>query len=343
MRVDGDEAFERLREAVEARSAQPRQRNDAIRLEPTAPREPHVAVVELGHGRGRDDVDPALFEERFDRRARGRAEELERLLLGRDDRELDALDAVGSEPPRGHEHELVERERPDGAPGSGEDDAADVTGGELVEERPDPIRVGRPAKRQRARDRLRRLGADRDQQRVVRHRADRRLGLAAAGVHALERAENEGRAGGRCQGSELEALRLAQLERLGDGQRPVPEVRLGPDQLDVEPLLCERIQCENGLECRHTAAGYQDLPGHRPWSVRRPAGPLIRSGPRTGCGFSADLGRRDATSAPRRQHRSRRRRRRRASRRAASRRRCAGSRASSRTSARRRRRTALRR
>ena len=48
VRVDRDEAVERLRQPVEARAAQPRQRDDAVGLDPALGHEPQLAVRELG-------------------------------------------------------------------------------------------------------------------------------------------------------------------------------------------------------------------------------------------------------------------------------------------------------
>ena len=50
-------------------------------------------------------------------------------------------------------------------------------------------------------------------------------------------------------------------ERLEHGERPVPELRLGRDQLDRDPLLGEVAERENSLERRDPAAG-DDYAGH---------------------------------------------------------------------------------
>ena len=105
----------------------------------------------------------------------------------------------------------------------------------------------------------------------------------AVGVDALERAERERRAGGGRELAELVPLRLAQLERLGDGERPVPEVRLGPEQLDVNLLLREGAERQSGLERRDASAGDDDtrrlhgtLPRRLGCSIRCMAGSLPR-------------------------------------------------------------------
>ena len=85
----------------------------------------------------------------------------------------------------------------------------------------------------------------------------------AAGVDALERTESEGRAGGSGERAELVAVRLTELERLGNRERPVPEVRLRPDELDVDTLLCERAQRESGLQRCDTTTGDEDPLGHQ--------------------------------------------------------------------------------
>ena len=54
---------------------------------------------------------------------------------------------------------------------------------------------------------------------------------------------------------QLEVRHLAEAERLGDGERPVPEVRLGREHLDADPVLRERPQRQGGLEGGDAAAG----------------------------------------------------------------------------------------
>ena len=84
----------------------------------------------------------------------------------------------------------------------------------------------------------------------------------AGGVDALERAERERRTCGGGERGQLVAVRLPQLERLGDRERPVPEVRLRPDELDLDTLFGERAQRQSGLQRRDASAGDDDSCRH---------------------------------------------------------------------------------
>jgi hypothetical protein len=77
----------------------------------------------------------------------------------------------------------------------------------------------------------------------------------------LDGGEASGRDGGACGGcqlAQLEAQDLAQPERLGHRQRPVPEMRLGREQLDLDATLPVCPQRERRLERSHASAGDQD-------------------------------------------------------------------------------------
>jgi hypothetical protein len=105
---------------------------------------------------------------------------------------------------------------------------------------------------------LGRNGADGDEQYVVRDIADRGLRLVAGGVDALERTERESRAGGGSECVQLVEAGLPQPERLGNRERPVPEVWLRPHKLDLDAFLGERAQCQRGLQRCDTPAGDND-------------------------------------------------------------------------------------
>ena len=127
----------------------------------------------------------AFVEQLANRVAALASEELERLFLGRDERELDSLDLVGAEMGRGHQRQLVERQRPDRAPGHGEGDPAHVAGDDLLEQGAELLRVRGAAEGQRARNSLGRNGADGDEQGVVGNLADGGLRLVARRIDAL--------------------------------------------------------------------------------------------------------------------------------------------------------------
>ena len=64
--VDGDEPVERLREAVEARAVQTRQRDDAIDLDPAVGQQAQLAVGEGGGVGGRDELDAGVLDQLAD-------------------------------------------------------------------------------------------------------------------------------------------------------------------------------------------------------------------------------------------------------------------------------------
>ncbi len=89
-----------------------------------------------------------------------------------------------------------------------------------------------------------------DQQRVVRHFADRGESLARV-ASTLEGPEREGGTGRRGKRGQLEVPSLTEHERLSDRERLVPEVRLRPDELNADALLGQRAKGQSGLERGH--------------------------------------------------------------------------------------------
>src|SRR5262249_27896391 len=51
---------------------------------------------------------------------------------------------------------------------------------------------------------------------------------------------------------------LARVERLGDRERAVPEIRLRGEQLELDELACERTEGEQRLETGHASPGDED-------------------------------------------------------------------------------------
>ena len=82
---------------------------------------------------------------------------------------------------------------------------------------------------------------------------------ATSRIDGDELSGHEGRAGVGCQLRKLEVTHLAEPERLGHRERPVPEVGLGRDQLDAYAIFCERPQSERGFECRDASACDEDV------------------------------------------------------------------------------------
>ena len=142
-----------------------------------------------------------------------------------------ALGEVG----RGHQGKLVDRQRPDRSPGHDESDPPHLTGDDLLEQRADALGIGRAAEGQGAGDGRGRAGSAGDEQNVVRNRATNGgLGKPASSVDAGECPRREGRTGGRGELGQIEVPHLAEVERLGDGERPVPKFRLRREHLDTD-------------------------------------------------------------------------------------------------------------
>jgi hypothetical protein len=166
----------------------------------------------------------------------------------------DAARALG-EVGRGHQGELVNRQRPDRAPWHDEGDPSHLTGDDLPEEVADSLGIRRAAEGQGAGDGRGRDGSAGDKQDVVRNRAAHKgLGQPASGIDAGQCPERKGRTGRRGEFGELELPHLAEAERLRDSERPIPKVRLGRDQLDADAILRKRPQSQGGLEGRDAAA-----------------------------------------------------------------------------------------
>jgi hypothetical protein len=73
-------------------------------------------------------------------------------------------------------------------------------------------------------------------------------------VDAGELTEREQRAAVVGDRGELEPVHVGDPERLGDGERPVPELRLRGEQLDLDALLGVAPDREQRLQSRYSAA-----------------------------------------------------------------------------------------
>jgi hypothetical protein len=258
--VDRDEAVGGRGEPVDASPAQARHRDHPVDLQRVVAREAQLPVADVERVGAGVQLDPACVELLPHGRARGLPEELERLLLGRHERDLHV--ARGRQ-----ERELVRRQRPARAPRDDERDPPHGAGVDLGQQRAELLRVRRSAEGQRARHRRRGNRAVREEEDVVGHRPARhRARDPAHRVGRPQRAERQPRSRRRGEVAEVEVPRLAEPERLRDGERAVPEVRLGSEQLNVDAPVREGAQRERGLERGHAAAGDQHrccaLAGH---------------------------------------------------------------------------------
>jgi uncharacterized membrane protein len=203
-------------------------------------------VLELDGVRRGPEHDAAAVEELPRRFGRGGAEDAERLVLVRHEGELGARDG-GSRLQR----ELVERERPGDAARDGEHQPSFDCG----QRRREGLDVGRPAERERARNRGDGLRARRDEERVVLELgAARGVRDVRLGVHGGEGVDFEERAALVGQLGEVDAVQPAPAERLDDGERPVPEPRLWRDDRHRHALLRQVPKGQRRLERSHSAA-----------------------------------------------------------------------------------------
>jgi hypothetical protein len=88
-------------------------------------------------------------------------------------------------------------------------------------------------------------------------------GVSALGVHASKRAEANAGAAVPRDRRQVEAVRLADIERLGAGQRPIHELPLGTQEIDLDPLLREGPQRKHLLDGGNAAAGDKNQVGPR--------------------------------------------------------------------------------
>jgi hypothetical protein len=257
--VDRHEPLDRLRDAVDLLPAQARERDDSVGRDRPAREGEQLAVADRDRRDTADEEDARLVEQAADGLARRVAEELERLGLGRDHAQLDAV-APDRRQMRGrHERELVGRQRPGRSPWHREGDPAHVAPLELLEELAHQGCVSRAAEGQRTRHR--RLGhcpAGEEQRVVTQDGVASRPGLTAVDVDAREGSERDEGADTVRQLAEVEVPDLAEVERLGDGHGPVPEARFGREELDADLSLSELAERESCFERRHAAAGDQD-------------------------------------------------------------------------------------
>ena len=192
-------------------------------------------------------------------------EELQRRVLRGDEHELDIVDADRLQVRPGHQGEFVQRQRPGRAGRNGEDNAADRAGAQIAQDVADPLAVRRPAERQRTRNGGCRHGADGNEKDVVADLTHGRQRFVPGRVDPEQPAQGERPTA--CGGSkrpDFVASRLPQSERLRNGQRPVPEVRLRPEELDLDAIPGQGVQGQHRFDRCHSTSGNQHAGLHRP-------------------------------------------------------------------------------
>jgi hypothetical protein len=81
----------------------------------------------------------------------------------------------------------------------------------------------------------------------------------SSGVDAGYCPRREGRTGGRCELGQVEVPHLAETERLGDRERPIPKLRFGRQHLDADATFPQLPQGQHGLESRDAPTRNQNL------------------------------------------------------------------------------------
>jgi hypothetical protein len=84
----------------------------------------------------------------------------------------------------------------------------------------------------------------------------------ACGIDGGKGPGREGCTGGLGELRQLEAPHLTEIERLGDGERPVPKLQLGRQHLDADVTFPQLTQSQGGLESRDAPAGDQYASRH---------------------------------------------------------------------------------
>ena len=176
--------------------------------------------------------------------------------------EPDVLQSARAHVLAGHQRQLVERQGPGDRGGHGEGHALHAPRVEVRQQRGEGADVARTGEGQRPRDRHVGRGAHGDEQRVVVHRVAPH-GMHAAGV-GVDRREPVGPQVGAVVGrdaDEVEALRRAAPEGLGDRALALDEVGVGLEQLDLGARPEVAVQRDQRFETGDPAAGDDD-PGH---------------------------------------------------------------------------------
>ena len=283
--VDGNETVRGLHDAVDPCAAEARQSHDPIGRN-CAVRQNELPRRVPDRVDAADEDDACRREEPADCVARRAPEQMERARLRCDQDDLAAARARGRETSGSHQRELVRGQRPGRAGGHGECDALDGALLELLDERAQPRAVRGAAEGQRAGNRDGRLRSAGDEQRVVgQRRAGGRPGEPPVGVDGGEGSERHSRPDPRSEETEVEVAHGAEVERLGDRGGPVPEQRLGCEQLDTRAPFREVREGQRGLEGCDAPACDQHRELVHVAMLRAAAGRAIRDRTRGRAGF----------------------------------------------------------
>ena len=116
------------------------QGDDAVGRDRSLGDEAQLPVHQLDRAGAGLNGDSPLLQQLPHRLASGAPEQLQRLLLRRDERELDVVEPALGEVGRGHQRELVDRQRPDRSPWDDEGDPLHLARDDLLEQLADLAR-----------------------------------------------------------------------------------------------------------------------------------------------------------------------------------------------------------
>ena len=256
--VGWDEPARRLGEAMHAGPAHRGKRDHAIGLDQLCRRRDQAVKIALDRPALREQLDAALGEQILDLLRRRFAEDLQWGVLGGDENEL-RVRADILQPVRGHQRQLVERQQPADAARSREDQPAGESPLDVVEEAREVLAESGRRDGERAGNGDAKARARRDQQRVVLDVPTAgRDSQPGVGPHRLEPVRNEGRPIVRDDPPQVESPDTLVAEQRSKLERPVDELGVRRDELDLDTLLGELPQDEQCLERRHTATGDND-------------------------------------------------------------------------------------
>ena len=205
-----------------------------------------------------EQLDAALGQEPVDPLRRLEAEDLERCVLGRHDDQI-GRDVALRQVVGGQERKLVEGEQPTRPCRGGEGEPVREAMLEIIQRPREILPEAGGRDRDRAWHPNAQLRTDRDQERVVG--ADR-AGLrnhAVVRPHALESIRHERRALIRRDPVQVEALNALVAEERGELHRPMDELGVRRQQVDLDTVLGQLAQGEQRLERRHPTTRDHDL------------------------------------------------------------------------------------
>ena len=278
--VDGQVPLVVVREPGDARADQLGQRDGEVGVDQRAALEPDGAV-EGAHGGGAgDQIDAGAVELGAHRLARGRAERLERRVLGRGDDDVGLGDAAVAQRGGAQQRQLVEREQPARARRGDEGEPQPRVREHARDRLLDEAGAHRAAERGGAGHHLARARAGGDHEDLVGNRvAVAREHAVALGLDRRQAVAMQAHAEPLGQVVERDARRRPAAERRRNRRRAVDELGRGSEQLEVRARARDGAQREDAFDRSHPGAGDED-PCHAA-RLPRPGRPVIRCSPQT--------------------------------------------------------------